>query len=157
MARTETVTTASPQDVWDVLMDPDSYGHWVVGSSHIRAVDPDWPAPGSRFHHSVGLRPLTLSDHTCVVEIEPPRRLVLRAKARPLGTARVELILRPQGSGTHVTMIEEPGDLFSRLIMGNPVSQRLLKVRNEESLRRLRRLAEERAFRRRAAGAAAAA
>lgn len=148
MARTETETTATPQDVWDVLMDPDSYGHWVVGSSHIRAVDPDWPQPGSRFHHSVGIPPLTLSDHTTVVEIEPPARLVLTAKARPLGTARVEMLLRPTAAGTHITMLEDPGDSLSRPLLGNPLSQRLIAKRNEESLRRLRRLAEERAFRR---------
>ena len=156
MARTETTTTASPQDVWDVLMDPEAYGHWVVGSSRIRDVDPDWPAPGSRFHHSVGVQPVTLSDHTRVLEIDPPRRLVLKAKARPLGTARVELVLRPlEVGGAHITMIEEPGDRLSRLVMGNPLAQRLLKVRNEESLRRLRRLAEERAFRRANAAAVA--
>lgn len=153
MARIDTRTSASAQDVWDVLMDPDSYGHWVVGSSHIRAVDPEWPAPGSRFHHTVGKWPFALSDHTTAMVVEPPRRLVLKAKARPLGTARVELVLRPEGDGTHVTMIEGPGDRLSRLLFGNPLSQRLLRVRNEESLRRLRRLAEERAFRRENAAA----
>jgi len=155
VARTQTATSASPQDVWDVLMDPDSYGHWVVGSSHVRDVDAGWPEPGSRFHHSVGVRPLTLRDHTRVLEIEPPRRLVLRAKARPLGTARVEMVLSPRdGGGAHVAMIEDPGDLASRIFMGNPLAQRLLRARNEESLRRLRRLAEERAFRRANAAAA---
>ncbi len=154
MARTEIATSASPQDVWDVLMDPDAYGHWVVGSSHIRAVDPEWPSPGSRFHHSVGVRPFTLSDHTRVEELDPPRRLVLKAKARPLGTARVELVLRPEGTGTHITMIEGPGDPVSKPLMANPLSQRLLRARNDESLRRLRRLSEERAFRRENAASA---
>ena len=148
MARTETLTTATPQDVWDVLMDPESYGHWVVGSSHIRDADPDWPRVGSRFHHSVGMRPLTLSDHTIVLEIDPPRRLVLKAKARPLGTARVEMRLHPSGGGTQIVMLEDPGDPISKLLFGNPLAHRLLRWRNVESLRRLRRLAEERAFRR---------
>jgi uncharacterized protein YndB with AHSA1/START domain len=155
MARTETTTTASPQDVWDVLMDPYAYGHWVVGSSHVRDVDSEWPEPGSRFHHSVGLRPLTLSDHTRVLQLDPLRRLVLEAKARPLGTARVELVLTPVGSGTHVTMIEEPADPFTWLLTANPLAQRLLRLRNDEALRRLRRLAEERALEREAAVAAA--
>jgi hypothetical protein len=155
VARTEISTTALPQDVWDVLMDAEAYGYWVVGSSHVRDVDPGWPAPGSRFHHSVGVRPLTLSDHTEVLEIEPPRRLVLKAKARPLGTARVELDIRRAGAGAGITMVEDPGDLLSRPLLGNPVAQRLIALRNRESLRRLRRLAEERAFRRETAAVAA--
>jgi uncharacterized protein YndB with AHSA1/START domain len=156
VARVETSTTATPQDVWDVLMDPEAYGHWVVGSSHIRDVDSDWPAVGSRFHHTVGVGPLKLRDHTEVLEVEPPRRLVLKAKARPLGTARVELEIRRAGAGAGITMVEGPGDALSRPVLGNPVSDRLIALRNRESLRRLRRLAEERAFRREAAGAAAA-
>ena len=155
MARVETTATASPQDVWDVLTDAHAYAYWVVGSSDVRAVDSEWPRPGSRFHHSVGLRPITLSDHTEVVEIDPLRRLVLMAKARPLGTARVTLTLTPSGSVTQVTMVEEPGDRLTWLLAANPVAQRLLRARNEESLRRLRRLAEERAYVR--AGAATAA
>lgn len=148
-------TTASPQDAWDVLMDAESYAYWVVGASRIRDVDADWPRPGSRFHHSQGIWPVTLNDHSEVLDVEPPRRLVLKVKIRPIGTARVEFVLRPQAGGTHVTMIEVPGDLPSRFVFGNPLSQRLLRLRNEETLRRLRRLAEERAFRRQSAPAAA--
>jgi hypothetical protein len=121
----------------------------------VRDVDSEWPQPGSRFHHSVGLRPLTLSDHTKVLDVDPLRRLVLEAKARPLGTARVELVLTPTGSGTHVTMVEEPADPFTWLLTSNPVAQRLLRLRNDEALRRLRRLSEERALEREAAAAAA--
>ena len=36
-------------------------------------------------------RSATLNDHTEVLEAEPPRRLQLRAKGRPFGTASVEL------------------------------------------------------------------
>lgn len=155
MARVRTATTASPQDVWDVLTDAHAYGHWVVGSSHVRDVDAEWPRVGSRFHHSVGVRPLTLSDNTEVLEIDPVHRIVLAARARPLGTARVTLTLVPSGTGTQVTIVEEPGDRLTWLLTANPVAQRLLHARNEESLRRLRRLAEERAYVRATAAAAA--
>jgi hypothetical protein len=39
-----------------------------------------------------------------------------------------------------VTMEEEPGDLFSRLLH-NPIADRLLRRRNDETLRRLGELA----------------
>jgi hypothetical protein len=40
---------ASRQQVWDVMADGWTYLQWVVGNSRMRAVDPDWPAPGSPF------------------------------------------------------------------------------------------------------------
>ncbi|HYH48339.1 MAG TPA: SRPBCC family protein, partial [Acidimicrobiia bacterium] len=89
MARTEATIQATPERIFEVLMDPDCYGEWVVGSKYIRGADPDWPAVGSRFHHVVGVGPLSISDHTKIEEIDPPRLLKLRARARPLGTALV--------------------------------------------------------------------
>ena len=140
MARTQIAIAASPEDVWDVLADPPAYGDWVVGSSAIREWDPDWPAPGTRFHHRVGVWPLRVSDHTEVQEADEPRRLVLRANARPLGVARVELLLEPHDEGTVVTMIEDP-DGLTRFVFPPP-AHLLVRARNAESLRRLRRLCE---------------
>jgi hypothetical protein len=132
------------ETVFDVLSDPDSYGEWVVGSRYIRDADPDWPAVGSRFHHTVGLAgPLSVSDHTCVEGVERPTFLQLRARARPIGTALVTLELERSDGGTHVTMVEDPADTFSALVF-NPLVHLLTRRRNEESLRRLERLAQAR-------------
>ena len=106
-----------------------------------RDADPNWPAVGSRFHHRVGTGPLTVKDHTEVLQVDPPHRLVLRARARPLGTAKVEMVLEPRDGGTHVTMIEVAGDPLSKLAL-NRLTDRLVHHRNVESLRRLRRIAE---------------
>lgn len=141
MAVTQRTLHATPEQVFAVLADPDSYGHWVVGSHSIRDADATWPAVGSRFHHRVGVGPFTVPDHTEALECEPPHRLVLRARARPLGTARVELILTPSGGGTLVTMREGPADPLSRLAL-NPLTDPLVDARNRESLRRLAELAE---------------
>lgn len=141
MARNETIIRTSPERVFEVLMDPDCYGEWVVGSKHIRGADPDWPAVGSRFHHTVGVGPLNLDDHTRVEAIDPPRLLKLRARARPLGTAMVTLELSPRNGDTHVTMIEDPGDRLTALIF-NPLTHMLTRRRNDESLRRLAEIAE---------------
>ena len=62
-------TTATTEQVWSVLADGWSYAMWVVGASRIRAVDTNWPAPGSRIHHSVGVWPVVLSDHTESVSV----------------------------------------------------------------------------------------
>jgi uncharacterized protein YndB with AHSA1/START domain len=140
MARTERLIPASPERVFAVLADPESYGYWVVGSDTIRDADPGWPAPGSRFHHRVGWGPLKVSDDTEVVSVDAPNCLELQARARPLGTARILLRLERRGGGTLVTMIEDPGDPLTWLVF-NPLTHLLVRYRNAESLRRLEELA----------------
>ena len=75
--------------------------------------------------------------------MDPPRRLRLRAKARPLGVAHVVLELEPHPGGTRVTMIEDAGNRLTRLFF-NPLTHLLVRGRNFESLRRLRDIAETR-------------
>ena len=141
MARTEAQLAVPPERVFAVLCDPEAYGDWVVGSHSIRDADADWPAVGSRFYHRVGAGPFTVKDHTEVLDVDPPHRLVLRARARPVGTAKIKMVLEPQDGGTHVTMIEIAGDPLSRLAI-NRLTDPLVHHRNVESLRRLRRSSE---------------
>jgi uncharacterized protein YndB with AHSA1/START domain len=131
---------AEPETVWRVLADPGSYAYWVVGSKRIRKADANWPAPGSRFHHTVGVGPLTVDDHTESLAADPPRRLVLRAKARPLGLAKVEIELEPERGGTCVTLTENPTGV-QRPLAYLPPLQLLTWVRNAESLARIEDLA----------------
>jgi uncharacterized protein YndB with AHSA1/START domain len=139
MARNQLVMAVPPERVWEVLADPVVYGDWVVGSDVIRDWDDGWPAQGTRIHHRVGRRPLAISDHTEVLECSPPRRLVLRANARPLPPARVVIELAEHPAGTLVTMIEDPDVPLARhFVPVHPV----VRLRNGESLRRLRALAE---------------
>jgi uncharacterized protein YndB with AHSA1/START domain len=143
MGRSELVVGAPPADVWRILAEPEHYAYWVVGSSEIRGWDDEWPAPGSRFYHRVGAEPVTIADNTEVLESHEPHRLVLRAKTRPLGVARVELVLEPHPAGTLVKMIEDP-DLPLGGLLTPPPLHALIRLRNGESLRRLRKLAERR-------------
>ncbi len=72
-----------------------------------------------------------------------PHRLKLRTRARPLGTALVTLDLVPHAEGTRVLMVEEAGDPLTALVF-NPVTDLLVRSRNDKSLRRLKELAEGR-------------
>jgi uncharacterized protein YndB with AHSA1/START domain len=141
MARNETYIAAPPERVYAVLADARSYGEWVVGSKEIRDADPAFPAPGARLHHSVGFGPLVIKDHTEVLESDPPRRLKLKARALPLGKATVTLDLAPDGSGTRLTMVEDPSGHTASLRWFPPM-QLFTRLRNTESLRRLKVLAE---------------
>lgn len=127
-----------------MLSDAERYPDWVVGASHVVDADADFPAPGSRFRHRVGIGPLSVRDHTEVTEIEPSRRIVLKGKARPLGTATIELTVRELAGGTEVRMVETPGDRLSALFGSNPVAEAALRLRNSEALARLKRLIEDR-------------
>src|SRR3954453_16601341 len=140
VATNERFMAVPPEAVWDVLADPGGYSYWVVGSKLVRAAEPGWPAPGTKFHHTIGVTRLTISAPPEPPEAAPPRRLKLRAKGRPLGTATVTLELEPRGGGTLVRITEHPDGVYSPLAL-NPVVHLATKYRNAESLMRLEELA----------------
>jgi uncharacterized protein YndB with AHSA1/START domain len=141
MARDHMFIDAPRERVFAILSDASTYAEWVVGSRAIRRADGSWPARGTRFAHTVGLPPLTIDDETEVIDADPPARLELHAKARPLPTAHVRLMLEPEGSGTRVTMVEDLANPLLNLL-GGPVVHAAMRARNRISLRRLKRLAE---------------
>jgi uncharacterized protein YndB with AHSA1/START domain len=97
MARNAIHVDAPPEAVWEVLGDPRLYGNWVVGASTTFKVDGRWPEVGAVLHHA---QMMIIRDTTVVLESEPPRRLLLEARARPLMVAMVEVTLEPDGDGT---------------------------------------------------------
>lgn len=145
MATNTTEIDAPTSVVFDVLKDPGAYVRWVVGGRRLRAVDEGWPAPGTSFHHEVGVPPILIRDHTKVLELVEGRRIVLEAKARPMGTAKVTIEVAEAGPGRTRVVLDEvplrgPARLVPRVVF-DPVT----KARNTESLRRLKKIAEDRA------------
>ncbi len=130
--------------VFAVLADGWSYPSWVVGASRMRNVSDAWPAPGARLAHSVGIWPLLLNDSTTCDDWDPPRRAILTARGRPFGEARVEILVTPVANGCEVEMREYAVRGPARLIPRR-VESFLIGLRNAETLRRLRFLAEGRA------------
>jgi len=144
MSRQTIVVDASPAEIYEILADPPCYEMWVVGNKFVRFYDRSWPEPGSEFHHKVGFGPLATKDKTVALEAEPLRRLVMLVRALPFIQATVAFTLDPEGSGTRVTIEEHPrGEPW--VTLWNPVLDGLTGVRNAETLRRLKRLAEVRA------------
>jgi Polyketide cyclase / dehydrase and lipid transport len=143
MATTSRMIDAGPAAVYAVLANGWSYGQWVVGTSHVRAVAAEWPAPGSRLHHAVGPWPLVVRDHTEVRESEPGRRLLLTARGWPFGEAEIDMTLEPEGEATRMTIREEPIGGPGALLR-NRVADAFIHRRNIESLERLAALAEQR-------------
>ncbi|MDT5178544.1 MAG: hypothetical protein QOJ95_2742 [Mycobacterium sp.] len=137
-------TSASRQRVWDVLADGWTYSQWGVGNSRMRAVEANWPAPGSTIHHSIGIWPALLNDSTEVLASEPTRELVLLANGRPLGRARITLRLFDLADGgCRIEMAEVPVSPPLSLLPDR-VSLTAAFPRNRECTWRLAALAERR-------------
>ena len=131
---------APRQRVWDVIADGWTYSQWVVGNSRMRAVDENWPAPGSSIRHSIGIWPFVINDETVVEECVPQEKLVLHAKGQ-LGGARVILRLSDILEGCRVEMEEYPVSGIGKLVPAK-LGDLAAWPRNRESLWRLGALAQ---------------
>jgi carbon monoxide dehydrogenase subunit G len=141
MAQNSIDVAAVPETVWEVLADANAYAEGVVGTKNVAGFDEDWPEPGAELEYELGLGPLSVADHTVVVEADAPRTLVLRAEFRHVGSVLIHLELEPVGSGTRITMEEAPLDA---MLGAARVADAALQLRNDVALARLRALAEAR-------------
>lgn len=143
VAFTSREVAASPTEAFAVLIDPETYPHWLVGATAIRDVDDTWPQAGSKFHHRVGFGPLQVADDTEVLDIDEGEMLRLKVRARPLISAVATF--RVIGSDGHcvITLEEEPAaGTIGNLV--RPVMDPATHVRNHRSLRRLAQIIEQR-------------
>ncbi|MDX3001735.1 SRPBCC family protein [Kribbella solani] len=143
MSENECVVDAGADVVFAILGDGWSYAAWVVGASRIRDVDPSWPAPGGRIHHSVGAWPFLVDDTTTSLEYEPERRLRLRLRVWPVGHGEVEFRVTPMAAGCRVVMTEQAvsGPVA---LLPSAAADLALHPRTAEVLRRLKLIAERR-------------
>lgn len=139
---------ATRRDVFDVLSDGWRYSNWVVGTSHMYAVQKQWPSVGSKLWHATGAWPLVVRDETEVLAVDPERRMELVARGRPLGEALIVLTMEGTNvedgaAGCRVTMSEHPVAGIARAL-NNPLGKAMFHWRNAESLIRLKSLVERR-------------
>jgi uncharacterized protein YndB with AHSA1/START domain len=87
---------ASPETVWELLVDPDKMTRWMGMAATLE------PRPGGVYRCNI------VPGHTAagqVVEVDPPRRLVHtwgweEGGALPPGSTVIEYELEPSGAGT---------------------------------------------------------
>ncbi|MDX6247742.1 MAG: hypothetical protein QOF10_1102 [Kribbellaceae bacterium] len=143
MTENECLIHASVEDVFAILTDGWTYAAWVVGASRVRSVEPGFPQPGHSIHHSVGIWPLLINDTTTAERYEPLRFLQLKVRAWPTGEGRVEFEATDKGGECQLIMREEavkgPATLIPEAVL-DPV----LRLRNDETLKRLALLAQGR-------------
>ena len=141
MSRNVRRMRCSPAAVFHILSSGWLYPAWVVGASRMRNVDAEWPQPGSRLHHSVGVWPALIDDSTSTQEWDPPHRMVMTARGWPIGEARVTIDVKPVSGGCLVRIQEEAVSGPAKLLP-KPIADVLLRWRNAETLHRLAYLAE---------------
>jgi uncharacterized protein YndB with AHSA1/START domain len=144
MAVLNVLVDRSPREVWDVLSDGRAYAEWVMGTGHIRAVDPDWPGRGSKIHYAFGTGRWTFEDVTTVRLVEPEQRLELEVHAGRLGTARVSIVLLSWGESQTVVILDEHPLSGAGARWHSIVVEAVLRLRNERMLRTLARVVQER-------------
>lgn len=105
-SRNSLTITAGPEEVFDILEDPDTYPEWLVGASRITNVDRTWPRVGSKFSHRIGVGPLVIPGSTSIKVVDRPSQLVLGAGLGVLGEALVRFRLEDVPTGTQVTLEE---------------------------------------------------
>ncbi|MET9026694.1 SRPBCC family protein [Nocardia sp. NPDC004168] len=137
MVHVEITVPTTPEQVFSVLADGWLFAAWVVGATHIRDVDDEWPGVGASLHYSAGVWPFTVSDTTEVVSVDPPHMLELEAKLSPFGAAWIRLeLVETATDETQIRMYEHAERGLGRL-MPNALQELLLVPRNMESLSRL--------------------
>ncbi|MFF0342796.1 SRPBCC family protein [Kribbella sp. NPDC004875] len=142
MSENECEIGATVEDVFAILTDGWSYAAWVVGASRIRDVDPPWPDPEGRIHHSIGAWPFLLSDTTVSLEHEPARKLRLRVRVWPFGDGEVEFRGYETPTGCRLVMTEQMTN-GPIAMLPSALADLVLHPRNAETLRRLKLLAEK--------------
>ena len=141
-SRNEAWFNAAPEAIWRYVGDARTYPDWVVGAAESRKVDAEFPQPGATLHHTQGVPRIGLKDTSTVVDSDAPSDLELEVRIRPFAVNGVRFVLRGDGNGrTHVTMLEWPKYGPVARILG-PLFVPALRIRNAETLRRLKNLSE---------------
>jgi carbon monoxide dehydrogenase subunit G len=95
-------TRCSPQDVFTYMADVRNFAGWDPGVRRAALVQGESPGLGTAYNVEVRAGPGTITLRYEIVEWDPPRRLVLRAKT---GTLRSidEIRVDPSDIGARVT------------------------------------------------------
>lgn len=144
MAVVERVIAATPEQIFAVLSDGWTYSDWVVGTAHIRDVDTDWPAPGSKLHHKAGIGPVNLRDETVVLDCDPPNELVLQPHIWPLGEMTAKFTLTPFSAAETKVTLDEQFAAGPLKWFRTKADDLMMHYRNRETLDRLSDLAVRR-------------
>ena len=139
----EVVVSASPRDVYDVVMDPARLADWVTIHDHLVGDAPSPLEKGSKLTQCLRLAGRKFKVRWTVAENDPCRHVVWEGRG-PVGShARVEYAFEPHADGTRFSYLNQydlPGGPFGK-IAGKTVA-RVTTREVDGSLQRLKALVE---------------
>jgi uncharacterized protein YndB with AHSA1/START domain len=91
---------ASPQEVWETVMDPGQLGEWVTIHRRILHADSPPPKVGYKMEQQIHLRGVSLHVRWTLVECVTAKRAVWQGRGPARSRAQTEYLLQPDGKGT---------------------------------------------------------
>jgi uncharacterized protein YndB with AHSA1/START domain len=132
---------ASPEQVWEIVMDPQRLGEWVTIHRGLSHADSGPPRVGYEMDQQIHLRGVNLDVHWRLAQCQPCRLAVWDGRGPARSRARTEYALRPDAGGTRFDYRNEfraplgpLGALASRALVGG--------IPEREAKRTLERLSE---------------
>jgi uncharacterized protein YndB with AHSA1/START domain len=90
---------ASPQEVWDTVMDPARLVDWVTIHRKLRHDEGDPARVGYRMDQQIHLRGVSVDIHWALVESVPGEHAVWKGRGPARSRARTEYTLQPASDG----------------------------------------------------------
>ena len=140
--RAEVELLASPDEVWEIVMDPRRLGEWVTTHEGLEGEFPNRLEQGSTFKQRLKIGGPTFTVIWNVVECDPPHQVRWDGEGPGGSKAHVEYKLEPLTRTTRFTYanrFELPGGALGRLA-GRAIGERVAKREADRTLENLARL-----------------
>ncbi len=134
---------ASPEDVYDLIADPQRMGEWVTIHQYVDGDAPRELVEGSKMSQCLRLAGRNFKVRWTVVESDRPHRLVWEGRGPVRSKAKVVNKLTPTEKGTHFSYTNEfslPGGPLGS--MAGPVVRRVTAGELDATLQKLKALLE---------------
>lgn len=132
--RTSVTIAASPQEIWDVIMDPDQLSSWVTIHRRVKSVSRKPLAPDATMEQTLCLRGVKFDVQWQVAEWDPPHHAVLEGRGPARSRARTQDDLVEVEGGTRFDYVNDfrapmgpLGTMASRVLVGG-LSEREAKA-----------------------------
>ena len=136
---------ASPDEVWDVVMDPNRLGDWVSAHRELHWDGNGELAEGETFAQTLRLGGAKTRIEWTIVDMDRPRSAYWRGRGPISSKAYVTYELTPEGAGTrfdYCNSFDLPGGPIGRLA-ARVASASKGRSEAEKSLATLKRLLED--------------
>jgi uncharacterized protein YndB with AHSA1/START domain len=98
---------ASPQEVWDLIMDPNRLDDWVTIHRRLRDASANPLTGGAEMEQTLCMRGVHFNVRWTVVEFDPPHRAVMEGRGPARSKARIEDRLAEHDGGTRFDYTNE--------------------------------------------------